>query len=61
MSKDSGIDYFLELVEKTGVAISSVSDGYVLMFKREHLKQLIEKYPDNEHLIIMVKQPQFKN
>jgi len=58
MSKDT--DFFLELVRTQGVACSTVDDGHVLMFKREWLQSLLEKFPSQE-IAIFIKRPDFKN
>ena len=59
--ENSAINFFLDTVETQGVAVSSVTDGHVLMFKMSHLKQLISKYGDEEKLTIFVKHREFKN
>lgn len=59
--KSKAIEFFLELVEKTGVAVSTVSDGHVLMFKRIWLEKLLESTPDNQQITIFIKRPDFKN
>ena len=33
--KDKDIDFFIDVCDVNGVACSTVSDGHVLMFKRE--------------------------
>lgn len=58
---EDGLDYFTEMVETQGVAVSTVADGHVLMFKREFLQSLLDKYADQEKLIIFIKRPDFKD
>jgi hypothetical protein len=58
--KSDDADFFLEIVKTQGVACSTVSDGHVLMFKRSFLKDLLEKYP-NEEIAIFIQRPEFKN
>lgn len=59
--KTDELDFFNEMVETQGVAVSTVSDGHVLMFKREFLQSLLDKYADQEKLIIFIKRPDFKD
>lgn len=58
---DDAIDFFQELVERNGVAVSTVKDGTVLMFKRKMLQALLDQHPNDEKLIIFVKKPEFKD
>ncbi len=53
--------YMHELVSQQGVAVSTVSDGHVLMFKRSHFQAIIDQFPNNERLLIFIKRPEFKN
>jgi len=53
-------DFFLEIVRTQGVACSTVEDGHVLMFKREWLQSLLDKY-SNDSIAIFVKRPEFNN
>ncbi len=61
MAKSSPIDFFLETVKTQGIAVSSVKDGTIVMFKVSHMKELVERYEDSENITIFVKQPEFKN
>jgi hypothetical protein len=54
-------DYLLEIVERQGVAVSSVKDGHILIFKRDHLRKLLDAAPDQDTFIIFVKRPTFGN
>lgn len=47
-------DYLLTMAATQGVAVASVKDGHVLVFKRDHLRKLVEK-SDQDTLIIFVK------
>lgn len=60
-NEDKLIEHFLEVADKEGVAVATVSDGFVLMFKREHLQKLLDAAPNEKKVMIFVKQPQFKN
>lgn len=59
--KEKAIDFFLATVEANGVAVSTVSDGFVLMFKRAHLQALLDQHPNEPKVLIVVKQPTFRN
>ncbi len=61
MSDDKGIDFLLETVEQEGVACSTVADGHVFIFKRNHLVDLLEKNPGSGNVVIFVKKRDFKN
>jgi hypothetical protein len=58
---DDGADFILKLVDANGVAVSSVKDGHILVFKKSYLKDILDKNPDSDKLIIFVKKPEFKN
>jgi hypothetical protein len=57
--KDDGADMaaqrMLAALEKDGVAVSSVSDGHVLLFKRSKLQDILAKTVGKELLTIFVK------
>ena len=59
--KNDAIDFFKEIFQRQGVAVSTVSDGHILMFKREWLQSLLDNHPDKKELLIMIKRPDFKN
>lgn len=54
-------EFILEMVDKKGIAISSVSDGHVIMVKRSFLEELLAKDPTKEQFLIFLKRPEFKN
>lgn len=58
-----GIEYLLELADKTGVACSSVKDGHILIFTKSHLEQLLQKVVESgqNNCVVFVKRPDFKN
>lgn len=58
--KDKAIEFFMETMKQDGVAVSTVPDGTVLLFKRSWLEDILKKYPD-EILSIFVKKRDFKN
>ena len=59
--KDDGIDFFSTLIEKQGIAVSSVSDGHIFGFTRKHLQAMLDQFPDKETFVVFVKKPEFKN
>lgn len=59
--KKQAAEYLAELAEQQGVAVSSVKDGYILLFKRERMQELIDQYPDKPMLLIFVQKPTFQN
>lgn len=60
-NKNDGVDFFIKTLDTQGVAVSTVKDGHILAFKREHLQQILDAHPDQEKIIIFIKQPEFKN
>lgn len=60
-NKDTAIDYFQAVFEMNGVAVSTVADGHVMMFKRTWLQALLDGNPDKPEFLIMIKKPDFKN
>ena len=59
--KDKDIDFFIDVCDVNGVACSTVSDGHVLMFKREQLQSLLDKYVDKPKIIMFIERPEFKD
>ena len=55
--KDKAVEFFMESMEQFGVAIAHVTDGYMLAFKRAEMQKIIDSHPDQEKLIIFVKNP----
>jgi hypothetical protein len=39
---EKGVEGLLTLADKTGVAVSSVKDGHVLVFTKKHLEGILE-------------------
>jgi len=60
-TKQDGVDYLFNMANIGGVGIVSVDDGYVLMFKREKLKEMLDAYADKQFFVIQVKRPTFTN
>jgi hypothetical protein len=59
--KTNEIDFFTKMMDSQGVAVSTVSDGHIIIFKREFLQSLLDKYSDRDSLTIFIKRPEFKN
>lgn len=58
MSKEKeAADFFMELVDQTGVAVLTVENGYILGFKRSQLQELLDKNPDAPKVVIFVQHP----
>lgn len=57
------IDYFATLAQTQGVAVSTVKDGHLMMFKTSWLKQLLESLEKSKQdkCLIFLKQPDFKD
>jgi len=55
-AKNEGVECLLNRVAKDGVAVSSVSDGTILVFKRAFMKNILDKH-NNEMITIFVKKP----
>jgi hypothetical protein len=60
-SEDNAIEFMLKTLELQGAAISTVSDGHVIMFKKNYLLELLKQNPESEKLVIFLKRPEFKN
>jgi hypothetical protein len=54
-------DFFMELLDKTGVAVLTVKNGYILGFKRSQLQEMLDKNPDAPKIVIFVHHPTHKN
>jgi len=55
--KDAAMDLFLQNVKTHGAAVSTVSDGHVIMFDRKTLQALLDKDPDAPSMVIFIKKP----
>jgi len=49
------VDRLMESVKKDGVAVGTVSDGYIVVFDKDTLQQLVDMNEDSEQLVIFVK------
>jgi hypothetical protein len=58
--KKKAVDFFVEMGEQKGVAVSTVTDGHVILFKRAFLEQILRDNPGDE-LMLFVRRPDFKN
>ena len=62
-TKADGADFLLELAEKTGIACSTVKDGHVLIFTKNHLEGLLKAINDSgqDKCVVFVKRPDFQH
>ena len=54
---DDGVEFLYEVVDKTGVACATVSDGHVIVFQRQKLLQLLQQTEGKDKVVIFVKRP----
>lgn len=54
---DSGIDYLLELADRDGIAVTSVTDGHVFVLTRKHVQGILKMMDDKvtDRAVIFVK------
>jgi hypothetical protein len=54
---EDGVDYFLEIADKSGVAVTSVRDGHVFSFSKGHLEGMLDaiKESGSDHVLVFVK------
>lgn len=57
----NGIDFMMKVLDHQGVTASTVSDGHVIIFKRETLQAILDNNPDSKTLTIFVKRPEFND
>lgn len=53
--KQDAIKAAFDLVEHQGLVIRSVSDGKLLIFKRDFLRRLLDANPDQDKLVIFAR------
>jgi len=58
---DKTVEFMVESAERQGAACISTSDGHVIMFRRDHLEELLKKNPDAKLLTVFVQRRNFKN
>ena len=56
---EDGAEFLMELADKTGVAVSSVKDGHVLVFTKRHLEGILEAInaSGQDKCVVFVKSP----
>lgn len=54
---EDGVEFLIEMCNRSGVACSSVKDGQVFLFKRSVLEKIIANNLDKELISIFVKRP----
>lgn len=54
---EKGVEGLLTLADKTGVAVTSVKDGHVLVFTKKHLEGILEVMAksDQDKCVVFVK------
>lgn len=54
---DDPLDFFIELADRTGVAVTAVKDGHVMIFTKKHLEGLLKAVNDGgrEKCVVFVK------
>jgi hypothetical protein len=59
---DNGAEFLVELADKTGVAVTSVKDGYVLVFTKRHLEGMLTTMAaaQQDKCVVFVKQNKIK-
>ena len=50
-------EFMIEIMKRDGVAVSSVKDGFVLMFRRNKLQEILDQNKGKEELVIFVQTP----
>lgn len=54
---EDNVDYLFALADVNCVAVTTLSDGVALIFKKNTLKQILEKYQDREEIVILIQNP----
>jgi hypothetical protein len=55
------IEYLMALVEHTGAACSTVSDGHIIVMKRDRLKKLLQQNSDSDTVVVFIKRQDMTN
>jgi hypothetical protein len=55
--KDDAIKELVKEFEAKGIGVRSVSDGHIIMFKRQYLQALLDKMPDKKEFAIFLRKP----
>lgn len=58
---DKAVEFMMKQVDTQGAAASTVKDGHIVILNRQYLKDLLEKKPNSDKLIIFIQRPDFKN
>jgi len=53
---ENPVELLMAVADANGVACSTVTDGHVLVFKRDKLRQILATN-DHEHVVIFVQRP----
>lgn len=57
---ENEIDYLLKLVELQGIACATVSDGHIILIKREKLLAILEQTKDKDTVSLFIKRPELQ-
>lgn len=60
-AKENATAFIIKTMETQGIATASVSDGRIIMFKREYMQNLMAKHPEQEQFVIFIKTLSFAN
>ena len=62
-TKTDAIDFLMKTAETQGVAVTSVTDGHVMVFTKAHLEMFLKQVNDSgkDRLVVFIKQPTFNN
>ena len=55
--KKEAVKRLFDQLENDGVAVGTVTNGHILMFKRASLQEILDKYPDQKQFTIFVQKP----
>ena len=55
--KQLAVEMLTREFDKKGVAVTSVTDGHVMMFTRTFLQKLLDSLPGQEKIVIHIKRP----
>ena len=63
VKQDVGVEQLIAAAEADGVAVSTVKDGHVLVFMKQHLEKFLEKINESgqDRMVVFVQRREFKN
>ena len=59
IKQDVGVDHLIDLAERDGVAVTSVTDRHVLVFMKSHLVKMLAQLDEkgSDRCVVFVKRP----